>query len=259
MRVFQLLLLIAVTPTAALCSPGGARRNVGSIPEDHIFEGKICLASARHAAILEKLQAEVQCTVMKRKRGAHYVLFDLESKTLYRLDGHKKPRAFAGDNVVVIGTLDNGTGTIYVEDMFRALPPTVMRAKPVYIDCDGCLRGMAKARPAALQELTDWGRFKIVPDAREADLIFLLSANPYLGNFITRDGPDKRPVKVDITYMDVVDPRTGESFWDGSRQWGSLFAARATKDLILEFKERLEIEERTGKIQDSLLHFPTGR
>ena len=258
MRVFQLLLLIAVTP-AALCSPGGARQNVGSNPEDHIFKGKICRGSDGRAAILEKLQAEAQCMVTKRKRGGHYVLSNLESKTIYRLDGHSKPRAFAGDNVVVIGTLDNATGTIYVKDMFRALPPAVMRAKSVYTDCDACLRGMAKARPTALQELTNWGRFKIVPDAREADLIFLLSANPYLGDFITRDGPDKRPVRVDVTYMDVVDPHRGESFWDDSRQWGSLFVARATKDLIAEFKERLEIEERAVKDQDSLLRLPAER
>jgi len=43
--------------------------------------------------------------------------------------------------------------------------------------------------------------------------------------------------------MDVVDPHTGESFWGDSRRWGSLFVATATRDLIVEFKEELQIEE----------------
>jgi hypothetical protein len=128
--------------------------------------------------------------------------------------------------------------------MFRTLPTLVTRAKSVYIDCDACPRGMAVAWMAAFQELTSWGRFDVVPDSHRADLILLISANPYLGDFVTRDGPDKRPVRVDITYMDVVDPRTGRSFWADSKQWGALLVARATKDLIGEFKQQLEIEEK---------------
>ena len=131
--------------------------------------------------------------------------------------------------------------------MFRALPPKVTQAKSVYIDCDACPRGMAAAWLAAFQALTDWGRFDITPDPKKADLIFLFSANPYLGDYVTRDGPDKRPVGIDITYMDVVDPHTGESYWDDSKQWGAFFVARATKDLIGEFKEELEIEERVPR------------
>jgi hypothetical protein len=196
---------------------------------------------------LDKSQATAQCTDAHAKRGAKYVLSNLENKTVYQLDGHQKPKTLAGNDVVVIGTLDKATGTIDVADMFRALPPKVTRAKSVYIDCDACPRGMAVAWLAAFQELVDWGRFDIVPDPRKADLVFLFSANPYLGDYVTRDGPDKRPVSVDITYMDVVDPNTGESFWDDSKQWGAFFVARATKDLIGEFKEELEMEEIAGK------------
>jgi hypothetical protein len=212
-----------------------------------VFKGEICMVPGGPAAILEKSQTTAQCTGARAKRGAKYVLSDLENKTVYRLDGHRNTKAFAGDNVVVIGALDRATATIDVADMFRALPPKVVRARSVYIDCDACPRGMAAAWLAAFQGLTDWGRFDIVPDPRKADLIFMFSANPYLGDFVTRDGPDKRPVSVDITHMDVVDPLTGESYWDDSRQWGALLVARATKDLIFEFKDELEFEERAGK------------
>ena len=212
-----------------------------------VFKGKICREPGGRATSLEKNRATAQCTVTRAKRGAKYVLSDPENETVYQLDGHNKPKAFAGDNVVVIGTLDKATGIIDVGDMFRALPPKVTRAKSVYIDCDACPRGMAAAWRAAFQELMEWGRFDLTPDPRKADLIFMFSANPYLGDYVTRDGPDKRPVSVDITYMSVVDPGTGESFWDDSKQWGALFVARATKDLIVEFKDLLEFEERAGK------------
>jgi hypothetical protein len=215
---------------------------------EQIFKGKICWVPGGRAAILDKSQATAQCTDAHAKRGAKYVLSNLENKTVYQLDGHQKPKTLAGNDVVVIGTLDKATGTIDVADMFRALPPKVTRAKSVYIDCDACPRGMAVAWLAAFQELVDWGRFDIVPDPRKADLVFLFSANPYLGDYVTRDGPDKRPVSVDITYMDVVDPNTGESFWDDSKQWGAFFVARATKDLIGEFKEELEMEEIAGRV-----------
>jgi hypothetical protein len=142
--------------------------------------------------------------------------------------------------VVVIGTLDEATATIHVSQMFRALPPKVMQAETVAIVCDACLRDMAEAKPAALKALEDWGRFEVRPNPKHVDLIFLLSANPYLGDYVTRDGPDTRPVHVDVTFMNVIDPRTGESLWGDSRQWGSWFVARATKDLMAEFREQLE-------------------
>jgi hypothetical protein len=214
---------------------------------EHLFKGEVCPGPEKDAALTEKDLTALPCTEPHHKKGARYILTDPEKNTIYQLDGHKKPKTFAGDNVVVVGTLDKATGTIFVEEMFRALPRTVTQAKSVYIDCDACPRGMAAAWLAAFEALTDWRRFDIVPDPKKADLIFLFSANPYLGDYITRDGPDKRPVKVDITYMDVVDPRTGESLWDDCRQWGSLFVSRATKDLIMEFKDLLEIEEIAGK------------
>jgi hypothetical protein len=215
--------------------------------ERHIFRGEICSGPPTRTALVAGTATAPPCFEAHARRGAHYVLVNPEKKAVYQLSGHAKARPFAGSSVVVVGTLDRATSTIDVDEMFRALPPVVTRGKSVYIDCDACERGMAAAWLAAFEQLTEWGRYDVVPDPRKADLIFLLSANPYLGDYITRDGPDKRPVHVDITHLDVVDPRTGESLWDDSRQWGSLFVARATKDLIQEFKEQLELEEHAGQ------------
>jgi hypothetical protein len=211
------------------------------------FKGEItdsmCSRSGGHAAMLEKGETIARCTIACVKMGAKYVLSNPGSETVYKLDDQMKPEAFAGQNVVVIGTLDKTTDTIHAYDMIRALPPKVTQAKSVYIDCDACPRGMAAARQAALQELADWKRFQVLPDRRKTDLIFLFSANPYLGDYITRDGPYAMPVSINITFMNVIDSGTGESLWTDSRRWGSWRAGEATKDLIVEFRAQLEAEE----------------
>jgi hypothetical protein len=172
-----------------------------------------------------------------------YVLSDPESKVVYHLDNQKMPRAFAAQDVVVIGVLDRSNSTIHVDDIVRALSAQVKQAKTVAIVCDACPRGMAKAKKAALTKMLDWNRFKLVSDPQKADLVFLFSANPYLGDYVTRDGPDKRPVAVDTTYMNVIDPRTGANLWGDYRQAGAWFVASATRDLIVSFREQLEMDE----------------
>lgn len=206
---------------------------------EQVFKGDICLGPQGRTPIVRNGQVMLPCTVAHPKRGAKYVLFNPENKISYQLDGHPDPKTFAGKTVVLLGTLDQATSTIHIDAIFPRLPPKISQAKSVYIDCAACLRGMAAAWRAAFQELEDWGKYDVTPDPNRADLIFLFSANPYLGDYITRDGPDKRPVFVDITYMNVVDPQTGQSLWGDSRQWGSLRVAKATKDMITELKLQL--------------------
>jgi len=143
----------------------------------------------------------------------------------------------------VVGVLDQSSGTIHVDDIVRDLPAKVRQAKSVAIVCDACPRGMANARKAALGQMLDWNRFTLVSDPQKADLVFLFSANPYLGDYVTREGPDKRPVAVDTTYMNVIDPRTGANLWGDYRQAGAWFVASATHDLILAFREQLEMDQ----------------
>lgn len=212
-----------------------------------IFRGEICVEPEARGAGPGKSQVGLQCASAHPKRGAHFVLSEANNKTVYLLDGYKKTKNFVGRYVVVVGQLDKGTGTILVTEILPALAPKVTEAKSVYIDCDACPRGMAAAWPAAFEELTAWGRYDVVPDPKKADLVFIFSANPYLGDYVTRDGPDKRPVFIEITYMDIVDPHTGQDLWGDSRDWGSLLVSRATRDLVLEFKQQLQIQESGGK------------
>jgi hypothetical protein len=172
-----------------------------------------------------------------------YVLSDPAHNVVYKLDNQKMPKVFAAQSVVVVGVLDRSSGTIHVDDIVRDLPAEVTQAKTVAIVCDACPRGMAKAKKAALGQMLDWNRFKLASDPQKADLVFLFSANPYLGDYVTREGPDKRPVAVDTTYMNVIDPRTGANLWGDYRQAGSWFVSSATRDLILGFREQLEMDE----------------
>jgi hypothetical protein len=210
---------------------------------EQMFKGEItdskCAALGGHASMLDKGESNAHCTVACVKAGAKYVLADSQNKIVYQLDDQKMPEAFAAQDVVVIGSLV-GSGTIHVDNIVRDLPPSAKQAKSVAIVCDACPRGMSKAPRYAAEELAAWNRFVIVPNPAKADLVILISANPYLGDYVSREGADKRPVVIDATYMNVIDPRTGEDLWGDSARAGSWFISSATKSLVDEFKEQLE-------------------
>jgi hypothetical protein len=214
---------------------------------EQIFKGQIarcsCAGIDQPAATSGKGGIMTPCpTAICVNARAKYVLIDAQNKVTYQLDKQRKSKSFVDQYVMVMGILDKSSDTIHVDQMVRALPPKVIAAKSVFIFCDACPRGMAKARLAAVEELAGWNHFNVLSDPKNADLILIFSANPYLGDYVTRDGPDKRPASVDITYMDVVDPQSGEDLWGDSRQWGSMLVSKATKSLISEFRERLEEE-----------------
>lgn len=132
------------------------------------------------------------------------------------------------------------------------LSELIMQADSVSIDCDACPRNLAEARTTADQELLVWKRFRVVENRRQADLIFLFSANPYLGDYLTRDGPDKRPVMIDRTIMTVIDPHTGQNLWSDSRIWGSWRVVGATKDLIAELRGEMESQLKNWTLDEIL-------
>jgi hypothetical protein len=218
---------------------------------EQIFKGQItrctCAGADEHAGTPNRDATTAACSIACANKGAKYVLTDTKNNAVYQLDKQRKSKSFAGQYVMVVGTLNKATGTIHVGEMVHALPPKVTEARSVFIYCDACPRGMAKAKLAAFEELEGWNRFDVLDDPTKADLIFLFSANPYLGDYVTRDGPDRRPVSVDVTYMNVVDPHTGENFWGDSKQWGSMLVGKATRDLIAEFREQLEEETQTNQ------------
>jgi hypothetical protein len=133
-----------------------------------------------------------------------------------------------------------------------ALPAKIMQANTVYVDCV-CPRALAEARETALKELQIWGRFQISQDRRQTDLVLLFSGNPYLGDYLTRDGPDKRFVSIEYTIMTVIDPNTGQTLWADSRRWGSWRIRGATKDLIGELREQMESQTKKWSLNEIMM------
>jgi hypothetical protein len=129
------------------------------------------------------------------------------------------------------------------------LSPKILEAKSVYLDCD-CRREMAASVPNALFEMRDWGRYQISPDAQHADLVLLFSMHKYLGDYLTRDGPDKRPATVDYTVLTVIDARTGEALWSDWKRWGYMLVARASRALIRDFRLTVAEDVKSWTLED---------
>jgi len=123
------------------------------------------------------------------------------------------------------------------------LSPQILQAKSVFLDCD-CRKEMAGSVRSALPEMLDWGRYQLTRDRNHADLIFLFSMNPYLGDYFTRDGPDRRPAIVDYTILTVIDGHTGEALWSSWERWGYMLVSRASRALVHELRVAVE-----GKLQ----------
>ena len=155
-------------------------------------------------------------------------------------------------------TLVLAVAVIFVPSVFAKrnermlLPQKLMQASSVYIDCV-CPRALAAAREKALEQLLDWGRFRLVESPHAADLVFLFSGNPYLGDYLTRDGPDKRPVFIESTIMTVIDANTGKALWTDYRRWGSWRVSGATKDLIDELKGQMAAQVKRWTLNDLLV------
>jgi len=233
----------AVAAVAA-CALLGA---VNASAQSQAFKGAImdsmCAGPKGHTAMLKPGETMAECTLTCVKAGAKFVLYNPQTRTVYQLEDQTKPKAFAGRNVLLIGALGADDESIKIAEILPALSAKVMQAKSVYIDCDQCVRGMTKANQAAIDALVDWKRFTIVQDPQKADLVLLFSPNPYLGDYVTRKGPDTRPVRLLVTYLDVVDPHTGVSYWSDSSKEGSWRVGSATKGLIGRFRGRMEAED----------------
>jgi hypothetical protein len=61
----------------------------------------------------------------------------------------------------------------------------ILAAKSVYFEDQ---IGDASVHDEALQQLKKWGRFQIAKDPKEADLIFVLSADPRKGGYVVFSG-----------------------------------------------------------------------
>lgn len=135
-----------------------------------------------------------------------------------------------------------------------AQSPRILSAKTVYFDDR---TGADAAANAALAQLKKWGRFQLVQDRQQAELIFLLSTSAYRGGYIVPpngsadsslhvrldpvvDSGWHAPVRACI--LTVIDPRTGESLWSDSHVWGGLLTGKnsACERLVKELQGQMK-------------------
>jgi hypothetical protein len=112
----------------------------------------------------------------------------------------------------------------------------ILAAKSVYFNNQ---TGSDPVGNAALTQLRKWGRFQIISNRKQADLILLLSSDPYKnGNVLLASGQtgtvdngqvvkDPTPTFNKLTptryaYLTVIDPKTGDVLWTSEHVWGGL-------------------------------------
>lgn len=137
-----------------------------------------------------------------------------------------------------------------------AKSPKILSAKTVYFDDR---TGVDAVGAAALAQLKKWGRFQLVQDKKLADLILLLSADPYNGGYIIfasgqtgsvdatghvqedRVPNYNKQAPVRDAYLTVIDPKTGQNLWSDSHVWGGLLtgANSAGERLVKKLQKQI--------------------
>ncbi|MGH9714250.1 MAG: hypothetical protein ACRD5M_13215 [Candidatus Acidiferrales bacterium] len=138
------------------------------------------------------------------------------------------------------------------------LPPEILSAKSVYLD--DRIGSAAISREMVVQ-LRKWGRFQIVNDPKDADLVLLLSADPYKdGELIFSNGQTgsidihgnikedpvptfNKQAPVRYAYLTAIDPRTRQSLWSADHQWGGLLTGFNSVGARLLNKLKKQIEK----------------
>jgi hypothetical protein len=138
-----------------------------------------------------------------------------------------------------------------------AKSPKILSAKTVYFDNQ---TGADAVGAAALAQLKKWGRFQIIQDRKSADLVLLLSADPYNSGYVIYSGGQtgtvdsnghlqedrvpnyNRQAPVRDAYLTVIDPKTGHNLWSSSHVWGGLLTGKnsAGERLVKELEKQVE-------------------
>jgi hypothetical protein len=95
-----------------------------SVRNDESFTGEImdsfCAEDGHHTGVTkgEKNTSKAGCTLTCVKlAGAQFVLYNSETKRIYKLDDQQQPEAFAGQKVIVTGRYDDEAKAIHVTNI----------------------------------------------------------------------------------------------------------------------------------------------
>lgn len=158
--------------------------------------------------------------------------------------------------VVIIVSVVATTSIVAQKQLAQS--PQILTAKTVYFDNQ---TGSDVVGNNTLAQLKKWGKYRVVQERNQADLIFLLSADRYRGGNIILSGGQTGRVESDghinqdqvpnynkqsptrYAYLTVIDPKTGVNLWSAEHLWGGLLTG------FNSVGERLvkELEKQTKK------------
>ena len=124
---------------------------------------------------------------------------------------------------------------IHAKDKHVPLPASVIAAKTVYIDNQ---TGHSEITDRAVDALTKWGRFKILTEAKDADLVLRFTAD-------TKGRPPPPHNDIDVSPTPVrfsVFDQTNNELWFATKN--EPFHSQTRLD-IAEFKKRIEEQEKS--------------
>jgi hypothetical protein len=124
---------------------------------------------------------------------------------------------------------------IHAKEKHVALPASVIAAKTVYIDNQ---TGHAEITDRAVDALIKWGRFKILKDAKDADLVLRFTADTNGRPTPPHNDIDVSPTPVRFSVLD----QTNHELWFASKN--EPFHSQTRLD-IAEFKKRIEEQEKS--------------
>lgn len=148
------------------------------------------------------------------------------------------------------------TGVAFGGTKHMPLSPSVMHAKRVYIDnqtpdCPECA-------DHTYNELLKWGRFQVVTDPKDADLVFVLKSTSterpvtVVAN-TTSSGADSSHTTGTIVshedytvYLSVLDARTNQQLYNNSEYWRFAWSKPAAT-LVKDLRKRMEDQEHESK------------
>ncbi len=121
---------------------------------------------------------------------------------------------------------------IYAAEKYPPLPASVIAAKTVFIDNK---TGYTQVTDKAYEALSKWGRYKIVKDAKDADLVLRFTADTEGRPTPPGNNIDQSPTPIVLSVRD----QTNNEVWNVSKN--QPFHSQTTLD-IDEFKKRVEAQ-----------------
>jgi hypothetical protein len=114
-------LLLATAFLQAGSRSGQQQNNTPLSYTGEIMDSK-CAGQGAHSQVMAKegVKTAKDCTLLCMKDESKFVLYSADAKTSFNLDDQDKPREYAGEKVMIVGTYDGETKTIHIQSIIAA-------------------------------------------------------------------------------------------------------------------------------------------